>query len=176
MQYFRSARAVLVGMMAIVALGDCNEWKSPDENVLTLSANQFPADSAQTFATLDMPGVAQILNETQLNARAQFTVKAKSGTIRLKFARVKGIADTISRGEISFDIVKGYTYYADFSREHPTAPHICIGCGGWLLFPMIGSEHGSTDVMRLNYTNGLPLCQGCVAVRSEGVKMYARRE
>lgn len=176
MQMFQRVRAAVLGVMAVAASGACNQWQSPDENVLTLSVNRFPADSAQTFAILDMPGVVQTLNETQLSARARFGVQAKSGTIRVRFARVKGVADTISRGEISFEIVKGYMYYADFGRERANQPNICIGCGGWRLFPMTGSESGSTDVMRLNFAYGLPLCEDCVAVRGEAVRMVARRE
>ncbi|MEP6778357.1 MAG: hypothetical protein ABJC26_00600 [Gemmatimonadaceae bacterium] len=176
MQFIQRARAVLVGVMALVVSSACDGWTSPDENVLTLTANRYAPDSAQTFATLEMPGVAKILNEVQLNAQAQFAVRAKNGTIHVKFSRVKGAADTISRGEISFEIVKGYTYYADFSRQPANQGNLCIGCTGSLTFPMIGSESSSTDVTRLNYVHGLPLCRGCIAQRRDSAVMVARRE
>jgi len=174
--FIQRAGRVSIGVAAMFATGACNEWTSPDENVVTISANRLTADSAQTFATLEMPGVSQALNEVQLSARAQFVVRGKKGTIRVSFVRVKGVADTIGRGEISFEIVKGYTYYADFMRDRPNTLSPCFGCGGSKTFPMIGSAQASTDVMRLNYVYGLPLCRGCVTQRSEGARMLARGE
>ncbi len=178
MQFFQRVRAVLVGVMAVVAAGACDRWKSPDENVLTVSASRLIVDSAQTFATVEMPGFSKALNEGQLGARAQFAVRAKKGTIRVRFVRVKGVADTIGRGEISFEIVKGYTYYADFMRNSANQPNYCIGCSGSLTFPMTGSASASTDVMRLNYVHGVPLCRGCIAQRRDSAEMVtvANRE
>ena len=176
MQFFQRARVVFVGVAALIVSNACDRWTSPDENMLTLTANRYAPDSAQTFATLEMPGVALTFNEVQLNTRTQFAVRAKSGTIRVRFSRVKGLADTISRGEISFEIVKGYTYYADFNRERANQGNYCIGCSGSLTFPMIGSERSSTDVARLNYVHGLPLCRGCITQRRDSAVKVARRD
>ena len=133
-------------------------------------------DSAQTFATVEMPGLIRTLNTFQVSASARFTVRAKSGTIHVRYVQVKGTADTVGRAEISLDIVKGYTYYASLTRDRAGVTNYCIGCSGWLTFPMIGSQRAPTDLLRLNYIHGLPLCKGCVALRTNVGIGVAKRD
>jgi hypothetical protein len=176
MQPNQRATVLLITLTSLLLAPACNnDEKNPDSNVLSVSAQSYGSEAAQAFATIEMPGFSKSLSQSELGRWARFAVRAKSGTIRVRFVQVKGVADTVGRAEVSLDIVKGYTYYVNLSRELQGSPNLCIGCTGFLTFPIIGSESASTDRWRLNYIHGWPLCVGCVTWRTKPEGTVATR-
>lgn len=151
-------------------------YTSEYANQLVVASTGVAADGSRTSAIVEMPGMSRTLTPEQVAASAEFAVRARNGKILVKFIRVKGVADTIGRAQVSFDIVKGYQYYAGLRRLPAGSFSGCIGCSGSLKFPLTGSESASTDSLHIDFVYGVPLCKGCVAVRGDRGRMVAARE
>ena len=166
------------GVACVVALmfAGCGGWTSPDANVLRVESLGVPADGSRSYGLVEMPGVTRTVSPEDLSVGAAFAVRGNGGKILVKFVRILGTADTIGQAQISFDVVKGNTYYAGFTRRPAGKFNGCIGCSGTVSFPMTGSLSASTDSVHIDYVSGEPLCRGCVAMRPDSVRMVARRE
>ena len=146
-------------------------------NTLSLSYSGLVNDSAIVHAHVTFPGFDQNFAGYGKLGPVVIPVRPRSGTIRLQFARIKGQADTIGKGEVSLKITQGNVYGALFVRVPANYPEqFCFGCTGNLKFPMVGSASASTDMNYLSYTNAPPLCEGCVTqVRERGI-VVARKD
>lgn len=171
-QLLRSAIIVLL----LVALTACED-EHPDINTLHISAGTMVADSARASAIVSMPGLELSFDSTALQNRVRIPIYVRRGAIAVKFFRVKGAADTIGRGEISFDIKAGNLYEAYFVRWRANTLNICMGCTGSRFSIMQGSASASKDSMVIQYFAGRPLCKGCVTQRPQrSGTVVARRD
>ena len=168
-------RWLVTGLFSAIAVTAC---KNDDNvaNTLSLGASGLGTDSAVVHTRVTYPGFDQNLVGYGGSGQVTIPVLARSGTIRMQFARIKGKADTIGRADLSLKITRGNVYSAFFIRLPAGMPVGCFGCSGELKSPMMGSASASTDSMHLAYSSSPPLCKGCITIRSERVKMVAKRE
>ena len=169
------SRWLMVGVLCVAAVAGCDDDDN-GANTLSLSAGGFGNDSAVVHTRVTFPGFDHNFVDYAKFGPVTIPVLARSGTIRMQFARIKGQSDTIGRADLSLKITRGNGYSASFVRLPAGMQVGCFGCNGELKSPMIGSASASTDSMHLSYSNSPPLCKGCVAVRTERVRMVARRE
>ena len=162
-------------LLGAVAICSCDDPESR-ANSLSLTAGGFGNDSAVVHTRVTFPGFDNNFVDYGRLGPVTIPVAARSGTIRLRFARIKGQSDTIGKADLSLKITRGNVYGAFFIRLPAKTPLGCFGCTGQLKFPMTGSASASTDSMHLDYSNSPPLCKGCVTQRSESIRVVAGRE
>lgn len=158
-----------VGVAIAFAAGGCDDWKSPDENMLMIQSDGGRADGSRTFAVAQVGKYRYALELDDPNTHsARFKVRDNRGIINVRFYRIVGTSDTIGRGEVTMEIVKGYTYAAIAGRRAAKAETYCFGCTGVVKFPLTGSAVASTDSLHVLYTHSLPLCRNCVSEKPTG--------
>ena len=169
------SRWLMVTVLCVVAVCGCDDTDN-GANVLSISGGGIRNDSAALHTRVMFPGFDNNFQDYGKLGPVYIPVRARSGTIRLQFASIKGVADTIGKGEVLLTIKRGNGYGAFFVRLPAKMPVGCFGCTGELVFPMTGTAAASTDSMHLSYSNSPPLCKGCVARRSQRVEAVALRE
>lgn len=169
------SRWLVAGMLCVFAASACDDEES-GANILSLNAGGFGNDSAVVHTRVTFPGFDRNFVNYGKSGPLTIPVSARSGTIRMQFARIKGPSDTIGKADLSLKITPGFAYSAFFMRLPAGMPSGCFGCNGESKSPMAGSASASTDSMHLSYSSGLPLCKGCVAKGRDRAVVVARKE
>lgn len=123
----------------------CSDDQS-DANILSPNAGSFRPGRACTTATVTKLDLKRTIKDEELRSLVSIPVNSTRCNITAGIVRVKGSADIIGRGEISFTIGKRYNYTAVFLRGPAYLLTGFIGCTGERVFPMTGKDIGRVSI------------------------------